>query len=178
MYRIGIAHPQVFRSLNWTLDDTTTTLLKLHQIEPDYSSNFQHGFAVIKAWSEFAQEAWSGQNLEATEPCWPHHHDQFGRVMLYLAEMCLSRKDFAGKTSRFLDQYLPDSSFAQRIFSGPTGTDDRIFYRAWYRLIGHPDFLTDHVCLPDSTEYNYFTFLLSLSNEHFNLALIKKYVSY
>lgn len=97
---------------------------------------------IIMHWREFAENALTGEHAECDLTCWSGHYDQFGRLMYHLIDVGL-RKDEYVKAERLrplTSQLLPTDDFFKNLAAGVTGTEDRIFYRCWFELIGHPNF--------------------------------------
>jgi len=97
-------------------------------------------YDVIMAWADLARNALVGEYRENDLKCWEGHYEQFGMVMLNLARMSRSRKGHDGLWKEWYDIFIGKSLY-NIIYEGPGSTEDRIFYRCWYCLIGHPDYL-------------------------------------
>lgn len=108
-------------------------LTSLNHIEHNLS---QLDFVI--GWRNFIESAFAN-SPESNTPCWHGHYDQFGIIMLYLFE----------RASEYISGNLEDEWFRDiEHFSGllhdavvPQGSPERMFYRAWLSLIGHPDFV-------------------------------------
>jgi hypothetical protein len=127
--------------LDYRYQGKEITFHALKGIEPENKFSFlstEHH--VITDWMRFSEQALEDPHAESEIKCWPGHHEQFGLVMLNYGKMCKNRKNFEGKWNSFLDSSLPIDNY-QQVFNGPRGTADRIYYRVWFSLLGHPDFL-------------------------------------
>lgn len=95
-------------------------------------------FDLIDQWRRFITSAFADFPA-STMPCWRGHYDQFGIVMLYMIERAIEIH-----MGTLQDQWFKNIEyFSATLFNDliPTGSEDRIFYRAWLSLIGHPDFV-------------------------------------
>jgi hypothetical protein len=129
--------------LNFRYEEKEVTFRSLKGIEAvDDSRYLSTEHEVITDWATVCKDALSGEYKESETPCWEGHYEQFGLVMLNLANMCRYRKGHDGKWIPFFDSILPSDYLHGIIYSGYCGTEDRIFYRAWFTLLGHPDFLS------------------------------------
>lgn len=93
---------------------------------------------VINAWRRIIESAFEDP-AESDMPCWHGHYDQFGIIMLYLIERATEYED-----KSLDDEWFEDIKHFSAILSDyilPSGTGERIYYRAWLSLIGHPDFV-------------------------------------
>lgn len=93
---------------------------------------------VIQEWRDIMLSAFN-DFPESPTPCWRGHCDQFGIVMLYLVERAVEFRAGTLTDPWFRNiEYCADALFEDIV---PMGSEDRIFYRAWLSLIGHPDFV-------------------------------------
>lgn len=93
---------------------------------------------VIQEWRGIMRSAFN-DFPESPMPCWHGHYDQFGRVMLCLVERAAEFRAGKLKDQWFRNiEYCADALFEDIV---PMGSEDRVFYRAWLSLIGHPDFV-------------------------------------
>lgn len=99
---------------------------------------------VITAWADLAQNAVENLRPDAgagVMKCWVGHNEQFGLVMLTLANMARYGKSaFKNEWSPFYESVLSRNNY-ETIFSGPTKKDDFYYCRIWYALMAHPDFI-------------------------------------
>jgi len=128
---------------------------------------------LITEWADFAKQSLEGQYPESNIKCFEGHYEQFGMVMLTYANMCRYRKDYAGKWNKFYDSILPDDCY-DHLFEGPNGTEDRIYYRVWFALLGHPDFLNQSLIGMENLSYKINEISLCIAFEDFNKSLIKR----
>jgi hypothetical protein len=127
---------------------------------------------VITAWADFAKHALEGEDAESEIKCWKGHYDQFGMVMLNYANMCRYRKDYAGNWNSFFESALPTDCY-DHLFEGPSGTEDRIYYRVWFALLGHPNFLTQTLLGMEALTYKSNELSLCIAFENFNSSLME-----
>lgn len=166
----------MFPFINYRYEGKEITFYSLKGVEPDEGSRFlatEH--EVIMDWATVSNEALTSKEFkESDTPCWEGHYEQFGRVMLNLANMCRDRKTLDGKWNPYFDSVLPKSNLHKFILSGYGGTEDRVFYRAWFSLLGHPDFLSQSLIEMESTNFKTTELQLLLSFNDLNRHLFTK----
>ena len=97
---------------------------------------------VIMAWADFAKDALEGVSPDADSSglkCWSGHYEQFGMVILTLANMTRYRKNGRGEWNPLYESTLWPGLY-DNVYEGPTGTECRNYYRCWFSIIGHPDY--------------------------------------
>lgn len=118
---------------------------------------------VITAWTDFAKDALEGESAECKAPCWEGHYQQFGRLMYHMLDVVVRKDDY--KQSKRFNQtqldFLPSESIAELVANGPTGTEERIFYRCWFDVIGHTDFQVTDVDLIEAQTYAYWRYVVA-----------------
>jgi hypothetical protein len=162
--------------LNFRYEGKEVTFRSLKGIDAENDSRYlstEHD--VITDWSTVCREALSDDEYKESEtPCWEGHYEQFGLVMLNLANMCRFRKTYDNRWSPYFDRVLPSSDLHEIIYSGYGGTEDRIFYRAWFTLLGHPDFLKSSLLGFEALNYKNTELQLLISFTDLNHALLAK----
>ena len=161
--------------LNYRYEGKEVTFHSLKGIEPEDKNNYlstEHD--VISDWITTSRESLLGEFKESETPCWEGHYEQFGLVMLNLANMCRYRKTYDNKWNSYFDSVLPSQHLHEFIYSGYGGTEDRVFYRAWFSLLGHPDFLGTSFIGMESINYKTTELQLLLSFTDLNHSLLKK----
>lgn len=128
---------------------------------------------VISEWAHFAKLAFIGEFRESDSKCWVGHYEQFGMVMLNLAKMARYRKGFQGHWNDWYDGVMDDEMY-HYILTGPTGTEDRILYRCWFRLLGHPDFLDETLNKSEVYSYKLAELCLYIAFDDMNRRLLYK----
>jgi hypothetical protein len=129
---------------------------------------------VIVDWSSVCKEALSGEDKESTTPCWDGHYEQFGLVMLNLANMTRYKKTYDGKWNDYFEHIMPHDDLNEYIYKGYSGTGDRVYYRAWFALLGHPDFLKSSFIGYEALNYKTTELQLLISFTDINSNLINK----
>lgn len=97
---------------------------------------------VIMAWADFARDALEGVSPDADSSglrCWNGHYEQFGMVMLTLANMTRYRKNGRGEWNPLYESTLWPGLY-DNVYEGPNGTECRNYYRCWFSIMGHPDY--------------------------------------
>jgi len=125
--------------------------------------------SVIQDWTEFAADALKGKFKEHSMECWVGHYEQFGRVMLHLANMSLAKQCALGFSQSFIENILLDDESISAIYDGPSGTEERCYYRCWFSLIGHPGFLRESVTGMEAIKYSYTKFVLNIALQDLDL---------
>jgi hypothetical protein len=125
---------------------------------------------VIHAWADYAKQSLVGEYRESDQRCWVGHYEQFGMVMLTLGRISRYRKDYRGLVNPYLEAKIPRHTYPD-IFIGPWSSECRIYYRSWFSLVGHPDFLGSDVLSPESIKYKETEFLLSIAVQEFHMGL-------
>lgn len=155
------------------VDDKIVYFSKLVEQPTDGGSYLKTEHNIIIEWADFARQALEGEDPESKIKCWEGHYEQFGMVMLNYANMCRYRKDHAGKWNEFFDSALPTDSY-DHLFEGPNGSEDRIYYRVWFALLGHPDFLKQSLIGMEALTYKINELALCIAFEDFNKILLKR----
>ncbi len=155
------------------VDDKIIHFSKLVEQPTDGRTYLKTEHNVITAWAEFAKQALEGEYSESELKCWDGHYEQFGMVILTYANMCRYRKDYAGKWNDFFESALPKDCYGH-LFEGPSGTEDRIYYRVWFALLGHPDFLTQSLIGMETLTYKTNELSLCIAFENFNRSLFER----
>jgi hypothetical protein len=158
--------------LSYRYEGKDITFHSLKGVQPEENNNYlatEH--EVINDWKKVCEEALSAEYKESEIPCWEGHYEQFGLVMLNLANMSRYRKDFAGKWNPYYDSALTDD-LHELIYTGYSGTMDRIFYRAWFALLGHPDFNKFSLTRTESLNYKNTELELLISFNDLNSRLL------
>ena len=131
---------------------------------------------VIVCWTNFAREALSGEYAESELQCWDGHYQQFGRLMYHMLDVIM-RKDEYEQSKRFnqtqLD-FFPNKSIAELVAEGPTGTEERVFYRCWFDVIGHKDFQHADIDGIEAQSYVYWKYIVSALALDLGRAMRKK----
>ena len=125
---------------------------------------------VITAWAYFAKQALEGEYAESNLKCWEGHYEQFGIVMLHHANMSRYRKDHKENWNEFFESAIPIDCY-DHLYQGPSGTEDRRYYRVWFSLIGHPDFLSQSIIGPENLAYKCTELELCIAFDDFNRSL-------
>lgn len=155
------------------VDDKIIHFSKLVEQPSNGSTYLKTEHNVITAWADFAKQALEGEYAESQQKCWEGHYEQFGMVMLNYANMCRYRKDYSGKWNEFFDSAMPNDCY-EYIYQGPSGTEDRTYYRVWFSLLGHPDFLTQSLIGMEVMTYKCHELSLTIAFEDFNRNLIER----
>jgi hypothetical protein len=98
---------------------------------------------LINVWAEYSISESRHKEFPAVDlGIWKWHHYQFGLVILQLANLLYYCKDFRGVEDRYFRTLNTDFEMkGELFFNGPTGSEDRVYYRIWYALIGHPEYI-------------------------------------
>ena len=94
---------------------------------------------VILGWAKFAAGAFKGNRAESDLPCWKGHYEQFGMTMLHLFNLSKRRWNL------FHDKVLHQCEDLEHVYAPDTDSGQRLFYRAWFSMIGHPHFMQQGV---------------------------------
>lgn len=159
-YRIEDIH-NIKAISNYTFeDDKTVVFQKLKELPRNIQTqNVKTEFELAKCWCDFAEQALGeDEYAESKQVCWYGHYELFGRVMLEI--MRLSRDKESYKDKPYLYEMIPDLDDLEFI-GEPTGTEDRTFYRIWFRYIGHNDFQYPRILNMESENYGYWEFLIN-----------------
>ena len=163
-----------FLNFRYEGKEVTFHSLKGIEAEKDEGRYLSTEHQVITDWATVCREALSGDYKESETSCWEGHYEQFGLVMLNLAKMCRYRKTHDDRWNPFFDSTLPSNYLHPIIYNGYSGTEDRIFYRAWFSLLGHPDFLTSSLIGMEALNYKTTELQLLISFTDLNYRLLKK----
>ena len=139
--------------LSYRYEGKDVTFHSLKGVQPEDGNRYlgtEH--EVISDWTNVSKEALSGEYKESEIPCWEGHYEQFGMVMLNLANMSRYRKEFSGEWNPYYESALT-TDLHEVIYTGYAGTMDRVFYRAWFSLLGHPDFTKSSLTRIESLNY-------------------------
>lgn len=118
---------------------------------------------IIGMWSDGIEEFLTGEYRASDLPIARKHYEQFGRIMLEIFRICHDKKGFENSIPPKLLPLIPDAGFADIIADGPASTEDRIMYRVYLSMIGHPDFTMHHgVYHLERDVYQYWFFVISL----------------
>lgn len=146
-------------------DDGIDYRSRLIEQSDDGSKFLRTEYDVIKSWADFARDALEGDYPDFQSSglaCWAGHYDQFGMVMMNLANMSRYRTDCHGDWNQFLENSISKYCF-QYILQGADGSEDRMYYRSWFTMIGHPDFLKPIVLDIEIIQYKSIELALCLS---------------
>lgn len=130
------------RFLSYTYEPEEAAYMS-EQPLPKLSSIHSNPHDLIIAWSDLARGAFHSAPVESSIECWSGHYQQFGRLMFHLLDVIVRRKEYIS-SQRFDEAQLDFFQAGYDLYfiaSGPSGTEDREFYRCWLSLIGHPDFI-------------------------------------
>ena len=161
-----------YSALNYRYTEKESLFHRLRDIPNDFKGvvvKTEH--QVISVWSSFAKEALIGEFSESKIKCWQGHYEQFGRVMLQLANISYYKKDARGEWVKTYHSLLPEPEDVEYIFRGPSGTEDRRYYRCWFSLIGHPDFMHEKVTGMEAFTYSYIELILNMAFQDFSVKL-------
>lgn len=152
-------------------DDGIDYSKRLVEPLPDGSDFLRTEQDIIEAWANLARDALVGEFRESDQRCWVGHYEQFGMVMLNLANMSRYRKNYLGQWERWFDGVMDDESYSFK-FQEPCCTEDRIFYRCWFRLLGHPAYLQDTLTQSEVYTYKLSELCLYIAFDDFNQRLL------
>lgn len=155
------------------VDDKIIHISKLLEQPKDGHTFLKTEHDVIIEWANFAKQALEGEYPESKIKCWEGHYEQFGMVMLTYANMSRYRKDYAGKWNEFYESAFPIDCY-DHLYKGPSGTEDRIYYRVWFALLGHPDFLTQSLIGMETLTYKANELSLCIAFKDFNRSLAER----
>lgn len=130
-------------------------------------------YDVIMAWADLARNAHIGKYRESDLKCWEGHYEQFGLVMLNLANMSRYRKGYDGLWEEWYDIFLSEALYSG-LYRGPIGKADRIFFYCWFRLLGHPDYQCPTI---DDVDFYFFSgteICLRIAYQDLNCSLFTK----
>jgi hypothetical protein len=114
--------------------DEVRSFHALRALPDDYKSrDFETEEHLILAWADFSKSAFGGEYSESAIPCWDGHYEQFGRVMLEVARLSDRRSSLCGFAPAVIDAIFPPRNCVWQ-------PQEHNLYRAWFSLIGHPDF--------------------------------------
>lgn len=116
---------------------------------------------IISDWSALAKDALDGAYKESSLVCWDGHYEQFGRLMYELYAISENRSVRLAKYSVEYQNFFPQVENLSFIPEGPAGTEDRTFYRIWFKMLGHPDFSDPIIDNLETEVYAVWTFLLT-----------------
>ena len=163
----------VYPLLNYRYKGKLMTYHALKNIEESGSCYLKTEHDVITKWAEFSKQALEGKYAESKVKCWIGHYEQFGVVMLNYGKMCRYRKNYKGNWDEFLESALPTDCYDQ-VFTGPTGSADSTFYRVWFTLLGHPDFLANSLIGAEVLTQKINELSLTIAFDDLNRSLLKK----
>ena len=131
---------------------------------------FEYGIAetgsansLIEAWTGFSRDALIGEYAESKLTCWEGHYQQLGCLMFHLFDVVRRKTEYADakRFSKVQLDFFPDKEFSELLVEGPNGSEERIFYRCWFGLIGHPDFQASPLDSPEAHTYAYWTYVFA-----------------
>jgi len=164
----------MFPYLNYRYEKKDMVIHKKNGIKSDgvgfKSLSTEH--EIIMNWAKVCKEALTAYFKESDMVCWDGHYEQFGMVMLNLAKLCRNRLTLDNKWYPDLDGIFPEKNLHDIILSGYGGTEDRIFYRAWLSLLGHPSFVGQSLIGMENTQYKMAEYRLLFSFNDLNRQLL------
>jgi hypothetical protein len=95
----------------------------------------------MKLWIDFSLFPFNSSSTESNIRPWKGHCEQFARVMLQFMRMCNKRLTWDGRDVPNLHSIMPAREVISGSFWHPARNSEHDWYRAWYSLIGHPDYL-------------------------------------
>jgi hypothetical protein len=144
MHTLPYQVPEAFRSdrlLGWRFSENDRLFHSLRALPDDFQRDGFHTQSdLIAAWIELAQSAFAGEMRESAIPCWDGHYEQFGMLMLQIALSSDKRGQDGIGDAELIDVIMPERDFGEAGFWMTSGSADRTWYRAWFAMIGHPDF--------------------------------------
>ena len=116
----------------------------------------------MKLWIDFSYFPFDICSTEFKIRPWKGHCEQFARVMLQFMRMCNKRLAWDGRDVPTLHSIMPAREVISGSFWHPASNSEHDWYRAWYSLIGHPNYLrVDASGSFEAFEYQKKKFLLS-----------------
>ena len=129
------------------------------------ASASQKEFHLMNEWAAFARLALGeDEYADSKLVCWHGHYEQFGLVMLAMMHLSKHKEDTQDHAEHVVIPNLEDCTF----IAEPAGTADRLFYRLWFRLIGHPDFTVSPLQSADFENENYWSYVMGLALSRIN----------
>ncbi|NBS34272.1 MAG: hypothetical protein EBS82_00280 [Methylocystaceae bacterium] len=98
----------------------------------------EHDF--INLWTRFADFPFEAEPSEQAINCWIGHKEQFGRLMLQLFRLLHTKKTWDGAELALRYALTPFREILVEDLIHPEISADHDWYRAWFSIIGHPDF--------------------------------------
>ncbi len=98
----------------------------------------EHDF--IDLWARFADFPFEADPSEPAIKCWIGHKEQFGRLMLQLFRLLHTKKTWDGAEFTLRYALTPFREILVEDLIHPEISADHDWYRAWFSIIGHPDF--------------------------------------
>ena len=151
--------------LNYEYNDRKElSYMLLKSFSPISSKAQANADDLIRAWAEVAREGLEGEYKEADVPCWEGHYFQFGRLMYHMLDVLVRRDNYL-EARRFSDKQLyffPFDNMIEPLSMVYTSSEDRIFYRCWFDLIGHPSFQGADVNDIESHVYLYWKYVIGI----------------
>lgn len=95
----------------------------------------------IQLWMNFSYFPFENNPAFSKIHPWKGHCEQFARVMLQFMRWCDKRQTWDGTQIKSFDMIMPDREVITGNFWHPANSSEHDWYRAWYSMIGHPDFL-------------------------------------
>ena len=109
---------------------------------------------VITEWAGAARESLEGSGSDGLINCWDGHYEQFGVVIMSLANIASTGKGWNGRWIEAMEAYVKPSHAQEVLCWGPyTSSASRAWYRAWFNLIGHPQFRGLEIMDVDALRY-------------------------
>jgi hypothetical protein len=165
------ANLHYFPEVEYRYERLDATVFAMQEIPHNYRSTYEmttgekrilepHNDLVI-AWSDFAKSAFTDYAYESDMPCWEGHYEQFGVTMVNMIYLHESSGD------TFLKRIYPAEEDIGDLYRVELDTTNRMFYRCWYGLLGHPHFLRERIVGEESVLYNLASLSLSVSWANF-----------
>ena len=145
-------------------DSKELSYMLLKSLSPISSKAQSNADDLIRAWADIAREGLEGEFKEADLACWEGHYFQFGRLMYHMLDVLVRRDNYL-EARRFSDKQLaffPFDNMIEPLSMGYTSSEDRIFYRCWFDLIGHPSFQGADVNDIESHVYLYWKYVIGI----------------
>jgi hypothetical protein len=122
---------------------------------------------IVASWSDFAKDALIGEHRESSLVCWDGHYEQFGRLMYEFYTISANRSVRLANYHIVMQNTFPHVKSLGFIPAGPCSSVDATLYRAWFSMLGHPDFSEPLINSPEPHVYTYWKHWLK--NVYFDL---------
>jgi hypothetical protein len=146
-------------------------LSKLQDINSDDDDSISAN-EIIARWSAFAKGAFVGEFKESSLACWEGHYEQFGRLMYEFYAISENRSVRLKKYSVEFQNFFPLVENLKFIPKGPSSSEDKTYYRIWFKMLGHPDFSSPIINDFEPDTYATGTFFLTKVYCKINVQLI------